>query len=194
MHYRNRLSGPILDRIDLYSSVHEIDHEKQACTQAADHAVRSGSRSQARQHQAQRFRSAGKLNTDMTNADIKQMAGWSPEAIQVLERLAARNLTCRPGPTCAPSRSPAPSPTSKTSAIVQEHLAEALNYRPVPRKPGKMIIAFRLHYKYNTDTCSDIRRVMIANLTSDTSSVKMLVTLKSTTKETQTYRQIHPPE
>ncbi|HYH36009.1 MAG TPA: YifB family Mg chelatase-like AAA ATPase [Candidatus Saccharimonadales bacterium] len=27
-NYRNRLSGPILDRIDLYSNVHEIEHDK----------------------------------------------------------------------------------------------------------------------------------------------------------------------
>lgn len=93
MHYRNRLSGPILDRIDLCASVHEIDHDKlliQSADARADAAVRKRIAS-ARKLQAGRFGSPSKLNTDMTNADIRQLALLEAPAATILN-LAARKL------------------------------------------------------------------------------------------------------
>ncbi len=98
MRYRNHLSGPIIDRIDLHCSVHEIDHDR-LLTQSADPQADSEVQQRvtaARHLQAKRFTSASKLNSDMTNDDIKQSSKLEAAAIRALN-LAARhyNLSAR---------------------------------------------------------------------------------------------------
>ncbi len=92
LRYRQRLSGPILDRIDLFSNVHEVDHEKllaQGVNPASDDEVRDRI-SRARALQAERFQNNSKLNTDMTNRDIKKFGHIEPEATALLNAAAQR--------------------------------------------------------------------------------------------------------
>ena len=130
--YRQKLSGPILDRIDLYTPVHEIHHDKlltQAANPAADAAIRQRV-TKARQRQARRYGRGGELNTDMTNADIKRYCRLEPEAKQVLNDAARRlKLSAR-----AYMRSVKVARTiadlEAATIITAAHISEALVYRP----------------------------------------------------------------
>jgi magnesium chelatase family protein len=130
--YRNRLSGPILDRIDLYSNVHEVEHDRlltQPIDPAADETVRVRVAA-ARHLQAKRFGSSGKLNADMANSDIKRRARIESEALSLLNQAARGfNLSARAYMrTVKVARTIADLEAS--SGITGAHLAEALNYRP----------------------------------------------------------------
>ena len=98
LRYRRKLSGPILDRIDLCSDVHEVHHDKllaRPVDPKADQAVWQRVR-QARERQAKRYTNNSKLNTDMTNADIKLYARLDREATELLNTAAGQlNISAR---------------------------------------------------------------------------------------------------
>lgn len=132
-YYRNRLSGPIIDRIDLYSSVHEVEHDK-LLTQPVDTQADEAARKRilhARARQAGRFgNKSGKLNNGMTNGEIKALLRLKPEALKLLNQ-AARNFnlsaraymrTIKVAQTIAD--------LENSPIITGSHLSEALNYRP----------------------------------------------------------------
>lgn len=131
-HYRQKLSVPILDRIDLYTTVHEIHHDKlltQVASPEADTAVRQRIRI-ARRRQARRYGHPGKLNTDMTNADVKRYGRLEPAARQILNTAAGRlKLSAR-----AYMRSVKVARTiadlEAAKIITAAHISEALQYRP----------------------------------------------------------------
>lgn len=132
LHYRRKLSGPILDRIDLYTDVHEIDNSlllgKQVSgTSSASVRERVAA---ARQLQANRFGSAARLNADMTNREIKSLAHLEPAAKEILDTAADKfGLSAR-----AYMRSVKVARTiadlDASDVIAPKHVAEALQYRP----------------------------------------------------------------
>jgi len=130
LRYRQRLSGPILDRIDLFSDVHEVQHDKllaQAVDPAADETVRQRIM-KARDVQMKRFGNS-KLNTDMTNRDIKKFAHMEPAATELLSTAAQRlNVSAR-----AYMRSVKVARTiadlEASDKITDAHISEALAYR-----------------------------------------------------------------
>jgi magnesium chelatase family protein len=130
--YRNRLSGPILDRIELYSSVHEVEHDKlltQAVDPKADDAVRSRI-VDARMLQAKRFGNSRKLNSDMTNAEIKRFPRIHPKAFHILNHAARTfNISAR-AYMCTIKVGQTIADLEASPVITSAHLAEALNYRP----------------------------------------------------------------
>ncbi|MEK7600185.1 MAG: YifB family Mg chelatase-like AAA ATPase [Patescibacteria group bacterium] len=88
--YAQRLSGPILDRIDLSCDVYEVEHDKlltQSLSPKSDEAIRQRVLKACR-IQAKRYSSSTKLNAHMTNADIKQFASLDPEAEAILNSAA----------------------------------------------------------------------------------------------------------
>jgi magnesium chelatase family protein len=92
--YRHRISGPILDRIDLFVCVSVVETEKLAVLAGPDpNKITSKQAKQqviaARKIQEKRFRSRGLYtNSQMKNADVKKYALLTPEAENVL-KLAA---------------------------------------------------------------------------------------------------------
>jgi magnesium chelatase family protein len=132
MAYRNHLSGPILDRIELYSSVHEVEHDAlltQSVDTKADEAVRQRVIN-ARARQAERFGGATKLNSAMTNADIKQLSRIHPKALSMLNH-AARNFNVSARAYISIIKVAQTIADLEASSIITgAHLAEALNYRP----------------------------------------------------------------
>jgi magnesium chelatase family protein len=88
--YQQRLSGPILDRIDLFAHVHEVEHAKLLSPNTTASSNRLSRISDARQRQHARFGAQTKLNADMTNADIKKLARLQPEAKQLLDTAGAK--------------------------------------------------------------------------------------------------------
>ena len=129
--YQQKLSGPILDRIDLYSSVHEINHRQlltQAVDPAADQLVRD-SIAQARQRQHERYGIASKLNAAMTNADIKKFGKLAVDAQELLNGAAERlNISAWAYMRCVKvARTIAD--LEGSASITSAHISEALAYR-----------------------------------------------------------------
>lgn len=129
--YRRKLSGPILDRIDLYAEVDEIHHEKLLSQTSEQDAAGDAARiriKRARAIQKQRYKDT-KLNADMSNRDIKTLAHLTHEAEDLLNQAAtkldisARNYmrTIKVARTIAD--------LENAQAIEKAHIGEALQYR-----------------------------------------------------------------
>lgn len=131
IRYRRKLSGPILDRIDLYAVVDAVDHHKLLETkrdEAIDIKIRQRVQ-KARALQSERFEGGTKLNSAMSNDMLIKQAMLVHEARALLDQAAqkldisARNYmrTVRVARTIADLEA--------SSAIKTEHIAEALQYR-----------------------------------------------------------------
>lgn len=129
--YRRKLSGPILDRIDLYVDVHEIDNSR-LLSEAPSSQYTSSTVAErvatARSKQSERF-GGTRLNADMSNRDIKAKANLSNEAKTMLDTAANKfGLSAR-----AYMRSVKVARTiadlDSSDTIETKHIAEALQYR-----------------------------------------------------------------
>lgn len=130
IRYRRKLSGPIMDRIDLYVDVDTTDHEKLLQKQVLEEASQTILRRvlHARAIQKDRFASPA-LNSEMSNKTLKSHASLAPEAQTVLNRAAAQlNLSAR-----AYMRSLKVARTiadlENSASIDTVHITEALQYR-----------------------------------------------------------------
>jgi magnesium chelatase family protein len=129
--YQQRLSGPILDRIDLFTNVHEVQHERllqQQVDPAEDDKTR-GRIVRARLAQTTRFGRPDKLNADMSNRDIKQHGELETTATELLNSAAATlNISARAYMRAVKvARTIADLEDSPT--ITEAHISEALAYR-----------------------------------------------------------------
>jgi magnesium chelatase family protein len=124
--YQTKLSGPILDRIDLFASAHEVDHEHlltQPADPYADKLVRESIL-------AARKRQGKRLNADLANAELRAKAKLTPMATKILNAAAkSLKLSAR-----AYMRSVKVARTiadlDDSDKIEQSHISEALAYRP----------------------------------------------------------------
>lgn len=129
--YARRLSGPIMDRIDLCTPVHDVKYAKllkQKTDQQSDNEA-AGRVRHARQLQAARYSRPNKLNADMTNADIKRRGQLMKEAETLLNTGAQRyGLSARAYMrTVKVARTIADLEAS--NPVTSAHISEALAYR-----------------------------------------------------------------
>lgn len=129
--YRRKLSGPLLDRIDLCLSVPSVSPKELLATKP-DRQLDALLRAQvgvARQRQAKRFGGSPKLNADMTSADITRYAALDAGCTALMSAAAiSLGLSTRAVlRTIAVARTIAD--LEEHDHIDQRHLSEALAYR-----------------------------------------------------------------
>jgi magnesium chelatase family protein len=129
--YMRKLSGPLIDRIDICVNVDTIEHEKLLAKTSEKKSV-DGIRQRiiaARQAQARRYDHGSKLNSDMSNQDLRQFSFLAPDAKALLDIASQRlNLSARGYMrTLKVARTIADLENSK--AIETPHITEALQFR-----------------------------------------------------------------
>ncbi len=88
--YQKRISGPLLDRIDIHTEVPRVDYEKLSSQRISESSESIRKRVQAaRQIQTQRFRESADIvcHEDMRIGEIRQFCSLQPEG-QSLMRTA----------------------------------------------------------------------------------------------------------
>lgn len=134
LQYEKRLSGPILDRIDLYVEVDPIDHRSLLeVTGKEEKSEQIAKRVEgARQLQYERKENGRQLNGSLSTQEIKRVSLLSDAAKQLLDtasdhlKLSARAYmrAIKVARTIAD--------LDQSASITEAHVAEALQYRPKP--------------------------------------------------------------
>ncbi|MBP9738203.1 YifB family Mg chelatase-like AAA ATPase [Candidatus Saccharibacteria bacterium] len=130
--YSKKISGPLLDRIDLVVSVQKVEHkhllrEATGISESDQMFTRIQS---ARDIQTKRFKTDTRYNTHMTNREILKDAHLTPDSKLFLEQASAKlSLSARSYmKVIRVARTIADLGAEPTIKI--EHISEALQYRP----------------------------------------------------------------
>ncbi len=130
-NYQKKISGPLLDRIDIFTHVARVDYQKLSTQRLAEDSATIQARvEKARQRQLERFKDTPLVsNSDMNPSQIRQYCVLD-DACQALMKVAMKQLqlTARAYHRVLKlSRTIAD--LAGSEAIAQAHLAEALQYR-----------------------------------------------------------------
>jgi len=136
MNYQKKLSGPIMDRIDLHLNVPAVDVNKlmvnvEAWSRGESSAIIRGRVIEAREIQTKRFKNISGVhsNSDMKNSHLKEFAKLTDGANLLLKQAVNKfNLSARTYfRLIKVSRTIAD--LGKSEEISEFHVAEALQYR-----------------------------------------------------------------
>jgi magnesium chelatase family protein len=129
--YRKKLSGPLLDRIDMWIEVAHLDFETMSGAKTGETSASVCKRVHvARGRQHERFGHTGVLNSSMHLKDIETHLPLTPELKKTLS-LAVKTLKLSPRAyhrVLKLARTIAD--LGESDALLNEHLLEALRYRP----------------------------------------------------------------
>lgn len=134
VNYDRKLSGPIMDRIDLWLEVPEIDHTRLKENGKESSAAIRARVAVARKKQAERFKHEKiSTNAEMGVREIKKYAPLSPRVNSILE-MAGTKMSLSPRAyhrVIKLARTIAD--LSGTDSIEEGHMLEALTFRPKVR-------------------------------------------------------------
>lgn len=130
--YQRKLSGPIIDRIDLHVSVDGVRHkelletneEAETSKQIQERVIA------ARFLQAKRFNSRSKTNSTMDNRTLKTKALLSLDAKTLLDQAAAKLDISARGYMRTIKVARTIADLEDSQEIIEKHISEALQYRP----------------------------------------------------------------
>ncbi|QSH39203.1 YifB family Mg chelatase-like AAA ATPase [Candidatus Kaiserbacteria bacterium] len=130
--YQQKLSGPIMDRIDMWIEVGAIEHSKllEKPKKNNESDITRKKVADARTIQLKRFKKPKRLNSGMTPAGLSHHAPLSKECADILNNAATKmNLSPRAYHRCIKlARTIAD--IEKSANINETHILEALQYRP----------------------------------------------------------------
>jgi magnesium chelatase family protein len=128
--YNKKLSGPIIDRIDIHITVNNIDHQNLLKTTAKKESPLI--RETVSKIRSAQLKERGKLNSRLSNAQLKKYANMADKSKELLDSAAHKlGLSARAYmKTVKTARTIAD--LSESATIEPEHIAEALQYRPKP--------------------------------------------------------------
>jgi magnesium chelatase family protein len=132
LNYRKRISGPLMDRIDIVVSVARVDHDQLLTKTSRDlmSPVMQTHVANARLRQQHRYGSSTQTNSSLTNQDITQHIALSKTAKNLLDT-AARSLELSARSYFKVIKVARTIADLENSAEVSvPHIAEALQFRP----------------------------------------------------------------
>ncbi len=133
--YQKKISGPILDRIDLHVEVPSVDVDKLKSQRRKDDNEKSKEIREriimARKKQTQRFKDEKiRTNAEMKNRHVKKHCDLPEKTEEILSRAASEfNISAR-GYFKMIKVAQTIADLSKAKKIKSDHIAEALQYRP----------------------------------------------------------------
>lgn len=129
--YQRKLSGPIMDRIDIWLTVEHIDYDKlSTIDEYAEESETIAQRvSAARSVQEKRFSSTSKLNAHMSASDIAR-EHMSPEVTSILNESATRLKLSPRAYHRIIKLARTIADLDNAEHIGSDHILEALQYRP----------------------------------------------------------------
>ncbi len=132
LKYKKRLSGPILDRIDIHIHVPPVEQEKLMDVHSAEPSEEIRKRIiKAREIQKKRFQNIPiKTNGEMSSADIKKLCTFADGATDLLKQAIARLSISARSYFKIIKVSQTIADLSEKDTIEAIHVAEALQYRP----------------------------------------------------------------
>lgn len=128
--YQRKVSGPILDRIDMHVDVDEIIHNRLLSSEEQENSHDISQRVYAaRKHQVNRFNTTYKTNSDMTNEDIKKLGGLSTNAQELLNQAAEKLQISARVYMRAIKVARTIADLENSQDILPSHISEALQFR-----------------------------------------------------------------